>query len=396
MQTGSDSATYKSAGVDIRAGEETVDRIKNHAKSTFNSSVLSGIGHFGAFFKPDFSSFKEPVLVSSVDGVGTKLRVAINTGIHSTIGQCLVNHCVNDIAVCGATPLFFMDYMAFGKLNPRVAEEIVAGFAKACRENGVALIGGETAEMPGMYQKKDYDLSGTIVGIVDRSEIIDGSSIQEGDVLIGFRSNGLHTNGYSLARKVLLAEFRLEEYIPDFRCSMAEELLKLHISYLPLIKELKKLNSVKGLAHITGGGIEGNTKRVLPEGFALDINWDAWPHLPVFKMIQEVGDIPDNEMRSAFNLGIGLVCICSPENAHAVMKAGDAFRLHPKRIGTVIKDAATSDQVIAALPDFPAVKNDTRDEEESEKHSIIEVVKVPEEIQPWSEPPEDSDSSRNQ
>jgi len=395
MQSGSDSATYKSAGVDIRAGEETVDRIKNHAKSTFNSSVLSGIGHFGAFFKPDFSAYKEPVLVSSVDGVGTKLRIAINTGIHSTIGQCLVNHCVNDIAVCGAVPLYFMDYMAFGKLNPRVAEEIVAGFAKACRENGVALIGGETAEMPGLYQKRDYDLSGTIVGIVDRAKIIDGSGIQEGDVLIGFRSNGLHTNGYSLARKVLLAEFRLEEYIPDFRCSMAEELLKLHISYLPLITELKLLDAVKGLAHITGGGIEGNTKRILPEGLALDINWDAWPHLPVFKMIQELGDIPDEEMRSAFNLGIGLVAVCSPDNAATLMTAGNKFRLHPKKIGTVIKQKNGSTAKKVIMPPLPEAAKPEPDEE-PEKHSIISVVKVPDEIQPWSEQPEEKTGSNNQ
>lgn len=397
MQTGSDPFSYKSAGVDIRAGEETVDRIKSHARSTFNASVLSGIGHFGAFFQPDFSRYTEPVLVSSVDGVGTKLRIAINTGIHSTIGQDLVNHCVNDIAVCGATPLFFMDYMAFGKLNPRVAEEIVAGFAKACRENGVALIGGETAEMPGMYQKKDYDLSGTIVGIVEKSKIIDGKSIQEGDVLIGFRSNGLHTNGYSLARKVLLSEFRLEEYIPDFRCSMAEELLRLHISYLPLINELKVLNSVKGLAHITGGGIEGNTKRVLPEGFALDINWEAWPHLPVFKVIQELGNISDAEMRTAFNLGIGLVCICSPENANAIMAAGNKLRLHPKRIGTVVKDVNTSSEITLSvvIPAIQESKDEIHEEEETEKHSIIEVVEVPDEIQPWSDESEGTESSRN-
>lgn len=327
--------TYKSAGVNIEAGEETVERIKSHAKSTFNESVLSGIGHFGAFFKPDFTGMKEPVLVSSVDGVGTKLRIAINTGIHDTIGQDLVNHCVNDIAVCGATPLFFMDYMAFGKLDPQTAEGIISGFAKACRENGVALIGGETAEMPGIYDSADYDMSGTIVGMVDKAKIIDGKNISAGDVIIGFKSNGLHTNGYSLARKILLPEFRLEEYIPDLTCSLAEELLRVHYSYLPLIKELILVDAAKGLSHITGGGIIGNTKRILPEGTGIDIDWNSWPELPIFKMIREIGSVPEDDMRSAFNLGIGLVCITSQEDQDKVLTAGNKFRLNPKVIGTV-------------------------------------------------------------
>lgn len=327
--------TYKSAGVNIEAGEETVERIKSHAKSTFNESVLSGIGHFGAFFKPDFTGMKEPVLVSSVDGVGTKLRIAINTGIHDTIGQDLVNHCVNDIAVCGATPLFFMDYMAFGKLDPQTAEGIISGFAKACRENGVALIGGETAEMPGIYDSADYDMSGTIVGMVDKAKIIDGKNISAGDVIIGFKSNGLHTNGYSLARKILLPEFRLEEYIPDLTCSLAEELLRVHYSYLPLIKELILVDAAKGLSHITGGGIIGNTKRILPEGTGIDIDWNSWPELPIFKMIREIGSVPEDDMRSAFNLGIGLLCITSQEDQDKVLTAGNKFRLNPKVIGTV-------------------------------------------------------------
>lgn len=329
-------STYKDAGVDIEAGEETVERIKSHAKSTFNDSVLSGIGHFGAFFKPDFTGISEPVLVSSVDGVGTKLRVAIKSGIHNTIGQDLVNHCVNDIAVCGATPLFFMDYMAFGKLEPETAEGIISGFAKACRENGVALIGGETAEMPGIYDVEDYDMSGTIVGVVDKAKIVTGQDIIGGDILIGFRSNGLHTNGYSLARKVLLPEFRLEEYIPDLRCSLAEELLKVHHSYLPLIKELTLLEAAKGLAHITGGGIIGNTKRILPAGTSLDIDWNSWEEQAIFKMIREIGNVPEDDMRKTFNLGIGLVCITSPENKDTVITAGKKFRLSPKIIGSVV------------------------------------------------------------
>ncbi|MFI5236857.1 MAG: phosphoribosylformylglycinamidine cyclo-ligase, partial [Ignavibacteriales bacterium] len=255
---------YEDAGVSIKAGDETVKKIKNYAKSTFNKSVLTDIGHFGAFFQPDLSKYQEPVLVSSVDGVGTKLKVAIELNRHDTIGQDLVNHCVNDIAVCGAEPLFFLDYMAFGKLDIVIASEIVKGFSIACKENGCALIGGETAEMPGVYQLGDYDLSGTIVGVVEKSKIIKGDNISSGDVLIGIPSYGLHTNGYSLARKVISEKYNLTDSAPSLKNTIGEELLSIHRSYLQLIKSIKNKIEIRGMSHITGGGIIGNTNRIIP------------------------------------------------------------------------------------------------------------------------------------
>ena len=312
------STSYKSAGVDIAAGEETVDKIKEIVKSTFNDNVLSGIGHFGAFYKIDFSKYKEPVMVSSVDGVGTKLKVAFMMDTHNTVGQDLVNHCINDIAVGGATPLFFMDYMAFGKLIPAKAEQIIEGFGKACRENNVALIGGETAEMPGLYAEDEYDMSGTIVGIVDREKIIDGKNVQTGDILIGFESNGLHTNGYSLARKVLFDKFTTNDKPENFENTLGEELLKVHKSYLNLIKNISDKINVKAFSHITGGGIMGNTMRVVPNGMGLDIYWDAWERPEIFKLIQETGKISDDEMRKAFNLGIGLIAIVNKDDADSI------------------------------------------------------------------------------
>lgn len=319
------SSNYKSAGVDIDAGDQLVKKIKNFAKSTFNKNVLSDIGLFGAFFKPELSDYAEPVLVSSVDGVGTKLKIAFATNIHNTVGQDLVNHCVNDIAVCGAEPLFFLDYLAFGKLNPEVAAKIIEGFSIACKENGCALIGGETAEMPGLYNEKEYDMSGTIVGIVDKKKIIDGKSIEKGDLLIGFKSNGLHTNGYSLARKVLLEKFKVDEKISLLNSTLGEELLKIHKSYLKLIKALKEETEVKGFSHITGGGIVGNTKRVLPKGLKLKISWDNWELPEIFKLIQKTGEISDDEMRKVFNLGIGLITIVKKDQRKAVEKIAKKF-----------------------------------------------------------------------
>jgi len=312
--------TYKSAGVDIEAGDAIVKRIKNFAKSTFNKNVLSDIGLFGAFYRPDLSGYSEPVLVSSVDGVGTKLKIAFATNTHNTVGQDLVNHCVNDIAVCGALPLFFMDYLAFGKLNPDVAANIIEGFSIACKENGCALIGGETAEMPGLYDEKEYDISGTIVGIVDKEKIIDGKTIIKGDLLLGFKSNGLHTNGYSLARKVLFEKFKLNEKIPGLNSTLGEELLKVHKSYLKLINTLKEKIEVKGFAHITGGGIVGNTTRILPEGLRLNISWDNWEVPAIFKLIQKTGRITDDEMRKVFNLGVGLVAVIGKNQQDAALK----------------------------------------------------------------------------
>jgi phosphoribosylformylglycinamidine cyclo-ligase len=301
--------TYKSAGVNIEAGDETVNKIKSLAKSTFNKNVLSGIGHFGAFYNVDLKKWKNPVLVSSVDGVGTKLKIAFAMDKHDTVGQDLVNHCVNDIAVCGAEPQYFMDYLAFGKLNPQKAEQIIKGFSVACKENSVALIGGETAEMPGLYDENEYDMSGTIVGIVEKKKIIDGKNVKKGDVLIGFKSNGLHTNGYSLARKVLLEKFSVHDKHELLKLTIGDELLQVHKSYLKLIQTLKNKIQVKAFSHITGGGIIGNTKRVVPKKYKINIDWNTWEMLPIFKLIQQTGNISDEEMRKVFNLGIGLIAI---------------------------------------------------------------------------------------
>ncbi len=327
--------TYKSSGVDLTAGENTVSRIKDYVRSTFNSNVLTDIGHFGGMFKFDSDKYKEPVLVSSVDGVGTKLKIAIELGKHDTIGQDLVNHCVNDIAVCGAEPLFFLDYMAFGKLDEDTASEIVKGFSIACKENDCALIGGETAEMPGIYKEIDYDLSGTIVGVVDKENILDGSNIQSGDLLIGFLSNGLHTNGYSLARKVLLEKYNLNDHIKLINKTLGEELLRVHKSYLKLIRELKSNLDVKGFSHITGGGIIGNTSRIIPEGLNIKIHWGNWDAPPIFKLIQNTGDISSDEMRKVFNEGIGLIVVVPQEQEEMTLQVALTQKEHAIVVGEV-------------------------------------------------------------
>jgi phosphoribosylformylglycinamidine cyclo-ligase len=328
--------TYKAAGVDIEAGEKTVNKIKGYAKSTFNKSVLADIGMFGAFYEPDFSDYKNPVLVSSVDGVGTKLKVAIEMNKHDTIGRDLVNHCVNDIAVCGATPLFFLDYYAAGKLNPDKAAEVIKGFSIACKENNCALIGGETAEMPALYQGEEYDVSGTIVGVVDKSKIIDGKKIQKGDWLIGIPSNGLHTNGYSLARKVLLEKYKLTDQIDEINNILGEELLKIHKSYLPLITALKNSVNVKGLSHITGGGIIGNTSRIIPKGLEIVIHWGNWEIPAIFKLIQKTGNISNEEMRKVFNCGIGLIAVISKDDKLQAFQIIHDIHEHPILIGEVV------------------------------------------------------------
>ncbi len=327
--------TYKAAGVDIKAGDETVERIKVLAKSTFTKNVLSGIGHFGAFYELDFTGYEKPVMVSSVDGVGTKLKIAFLMNKHDTVGQDLVNHCVNDIAVCGAKPLYFMDYLAVGKLYPDVAEQIIKGFSIACIENGVSLIGGETAEMPGFYSTDEYDISGTIVGMVDKNKVIDGKDVLPGDILIGFKSTGLHTNGYSLARKVLLDKFSVHDKVDLFEKSIGEELLTVHKSYLKLITELKENVSIKAFSHITGGGIIGNTKRVTPKNMTLSIDWNAWEMLPIFKLIQQTGNVSDEEMRNAFNIGIGLIAIVSKENVDKVLEISKGLNEPAVVIGEV-------------------------------------------------------------
>lgn len=313
--------TYKASGVNIEAGEELVSRIKPLVKTTFNEKVLSEIGLFGGLYEAKFEGYSEPVLVASTDGVGTKLKVAFAANKHDTVGQCLVNHCVNDILACGAKPLFFLDYFATGRLEPSVAEQVISGFVKACRENSTALIGGETAEMPSIYADGEYDVSGTIVGVVDKSKIVNGSSVQSGDVLIGLPSNGLHTNGYSLARKVLFAKYKVDDYIEELGCSLGEELLKIHRSYLHVVHPMAEKGLVSGISHITGGGIVGNTSRVVRKPLELEIFWDSWQRPPIFQLIQKVGNVPEEEMRQVFNLGIGIILITSEQNAYSIMDA---------------------------------------------------------------------------
>ncbi|MBE2187294.1 MAG: phosphoribosylformylglycinamidine cyclo-ligase [Rhodothermales bacterium] len=329
--------TYRDAGVDIDAGEETVRRIKPLVKKTFTPGVLHGIGAFGAFFQPDFSAYQTPVLVSSVDGVGTKLKVAFLAGRHETVGQDLVNHCVNDIAVCGAVPLFFLDYYATGRLDPDVAERVIAGFATACEQNGAALIGGETAEMPGLYDGGEYDLAGTIVGVVERSAILDGTKVQPGDVLLGLPSTGLHTNGYSLARKVLFARLGLDDRPAELGGqTVAEALLAVHRSYLAAIRALVDAGVARGFVHVTGGGIPGNTPRVLPEGTTFEVDYDAWPRPGVFQLIQRLGNVPEDDMRRTFNLGIGLVAVVAEADAERATQVWEAMGETVYRIGRVV------------------------------------------------------------
>jgi len=327
------SFDYKSAGVNIEAGEETVDRIKPLVKATYNEKVLSELGFFGGMYDAKFPEYKHPVLVASTDGVGTKLKVAFMTGIHNTVGQDLVNHCVNDILACGASPIFFLDYFGVGRLEPEVAVDVISGFAKACGENGCALIGGETAEMPSLYQDGEYDVSGTIVGVVDKENIVNGKDIKAGDILIGLESSGLHTNGYSLARAVLFSKYNANDHIESLGMTLGESLLKVHISYLNEIKPLIEQKLLKGISHITGGGIVGNTKRIIPKGLELDINWDSWEWLPIFKLIQETGNVAIDEMKHVFNLGIGMILVVSPEKAEEILGATQKY--NPKIIGKI-------------------------------------------------------------
>ncbi len=312
---------YKTAGVDIEEGDNLVRRIKPLVRSTFNSNVLADIGLFGALYDAKFPSYEHPVLVSSTDGVGTKLKIAFAMEKHDTVGQDLVNHCVNDILACGAKPLFFLDYFATGKLDAAVGEAVIGGLVKACAENGCALIGGETAEMPSMYNAGEYDMAGTIVGVVEKSKVLDGKSIQQGDVLIGLKSTGLHTNGFSLARKVLFPKYTVHQHSDELGMSVGEALLAVHRSYLNVVFPLLADNKILALSHITGGGIVGNTSRVLPEGRSLDINWDSWEWPAVFRLIQQSGSVSDEEMRHVFNLGIGLIMIVREADVDHVLAA---------------------------------------------------------------------------
>ncbi|MBI1896592.1 MAG: phosphoribosylformylglycinamidine cyclo-ligase [Acidobacteria bacterium] len=299
--------SYREAGVDIDAADQAVGRIKELAGRTLNRNVLTDIGAFGAGYL--LSGFKQPVLISSADGVGTKLKVAFMTGRHNTVGEDLVNHCVNDIAVHGAVPLFFLDYLAVGHLNPPVAAEVVEGIARGCRNNGCALIGGETAEMPGFYGEGEYDLAGFIVGAVERRRMLTGDRTVAGDVLLGLPSTGLHTNGYSLARRLLfdIARHVPDTFIKELSSTIGDELLRVHRSYLKPIQALLKARVLKGAAHITGGGITGNTPRMLPSGLAAEVRLGTWPVLPVFELLRELGELGDEDYRRTFNLGLGLI-----------------------------------------------------------------------------------------
>ncbi len=333
----STSASYKNAGVDIQAGEEVVDRIKPLVRSTFNPHVLADIGGFGGLYDASFlKTLHEPVLVSSVDGVGTKLKVAFMTGRYDTVGQDLVNHCVNDIAVCGARPLFFLDYFATGRLEPNVAVEVIAGFAHACRENGCALIGGETAEMPSMYQDGEFDLAGTVVGVVDRAHMITGSTTVAGDVLLGLPSTGLHTNGYSLARAVLFPKHDVNDQVPETGRTIADELLSVHRSYLGAIQETMRIDGVHAYSHITGGGLEGNTRRVVRSPLRLKVDWSAWERPAIFRFIQEEGSVAEEDIRQALNLGIGLVIVVARAAVDTVTAALERIGETPIVIGEVV------------------------------------------------------------
>ena len=303
--------TYADAGVDISSGDRAKQRIKYLAQRTFTKNVLSEIGGFGGLFKLDTAKFKQPVLVSSADGVGTKLKIAFELGIHHTVGADLVNHCVNDIAVQGATPLFFLDYLATGKLDGEVTEKIVTGLADACRANGCALIGGETAQMPGFYADGEYDLAGFIVGVADRDKLITGAGIKTGDVLVGLPSTGLHTNGYSLARKLFFekAGYKPEQYINALKEKAGAALMKTHKSYLHVIQKLTANDLVTGMAHITGGGITENLPRILPKNVSAVVELGSWPVLPVFEHLRELGDVEQDEMLRTFNMGIGLIAV---------------------------------------------------------------------------------------
>ena len=307
------TVTYADAGVDIDRASRTKKRIKYLAHKTFTKGVLSEIGGFGGLFSIDKAKYIDPIIVSSVDGVGTKLKVAFEMKVHHTIGADLVNHCVNDIAVQGAAPMFFMDYLATGKLEPEVAEKVIEGLAEACKHNGCALIGGETAEMPGFYPDDEYDLAGFIVGVVEREKIVTGKTVEVGDVILGLASNGLHTNGYALARKLLfeVARYTPETYVNDLKGKVGNELMRTHKSYWPAIKRLVDGESVSAMAHITGGGITENLPRVLPRGVAAVIELGTWQVPPIFEHLQKLGNVPQEEMLRTFNMGLGMLLVVS-------------------------------------------------------------------------------------
>ena len=340
---------YKDAGVDIDEADRAVALIRAHARKTFTDGVMTDIGSFGAGFL--LNQWKTPVLISSADGVGTKLKVAFLANKHDTVGECLVNHCVNDIMVQGATPLFFLDYFAVGKLEAKVAGDVVGGIARGCKANGCALIGGETAEMPGMYAAGEYDLAGFIVGAVEKDEMLTGATIKAGDVLFGLPSNGLHTNGYSLARKLLfeVAGYKVDSKVPELGCTVGEELLKVHRSYKPAIDALLDEGLLKGAAHITGGGITDNTPRMLPKGLGAEIHTLTWQVPPVFQLLKALGNVSDADWRRTFNLGVGMIlCVGAEEAADASEILAEANEPHFP-IGAVIPLKKTAKERVQYL-----------------------------------------------
>ena len=337
---------YKSSGVDINAGNEVVSRVKELARSTFTEGVISDIGSFGGLFKPDLSGYRSPVLVASTDGVGTKLKVAFLSGTHDTVGVDLVNHCVNDVLVQGAHPLFFLDYLATGRLAADVSTAVIKGIVDGCVQNRCALLGGETAEMPGFYADGEYDLAGTIVGLVDRDRVIDGSGIEPGDLLVGLPSSGLHTNGYSLARQIFFDKLQLnvDTHVDELGSTVGEELLRPHRSYLPLVTPLLECDDelVKGMAHITGGGLTDNLPRILAEGTSARIRRDSWSVPSVFRLLQREGAVPDDDMFRTFNMGIGLVVVIATESA------ADVLSVAPQEAIVIGEVVAGNQQVVYA------------------------------------------------
>ncbi|HEX5044437.1 MAG TPA: phosphoribosylformylglycinamidine cyclo-ligase [Candidatus Polarisedimenticolaceae bacterium] len=330
--------TYRDAGVDIDAQDEALRRIKDALVATRTPGVLADLGAFGGLFAPDLKGMEAPVLVASADGVGTKLDVAVLAGVHDTVGRDLVNHCVNDILVQGARPLFFLDYVATGRLDPAVLAAVVSGIARGCRENGCALLGGETAEMPGFYGDGRYDVAGFIVGMVDRPKVLDGSRVRVGDALVGLPSAGLHTNGYSLARKLFfdVAGLAVRDHVPALGTTVEEALLAEHRSYLPVLRGALDAGLVAALAHITGGGLTDNIPRILPQGTAAEIRTGSWPLPTLFRWMQETGKIAESEMRRTFNLGIGMVAVV-PEATLQAFEAHLDGRGEPHwRIGRVV------------------------------------------------------------
>ena len=330
---------YKDAGVDIDAGNEAVKRMKGWVRQTFSPAVLADLGGFGGLFRFDVKRYRDPVLVSSIDGVGTKLKFAFLTKRHDTVGQDLVNHCVNDILVQGARPLFFMDYIGAGKIEPSVVAEVVKGLSIACKENGCALLGGETAEMPGFYQLGEYDVAGCIVGVLERGKLIDGRTIRPNDGVIGLASTGLHTNGYSLARKILFGKckYQVDGYLPELRTTVGKALLKVHRSYLKPLTPLIDRGLIKGLAHITGGGFYENIPRILPQGCRVEIRRDSWPIPALFGLLQEKGRVPEYEMYRAFNMGIGMIAVVREKDKAAVLRQLGLVRQEAWEIGRVVK-----------------------------------------------------------